>query len=129
MGSVTAAKVGDGGTVRLANTGCIVSVRGSVADMRFDARLPPIHTMMRTGAGQQILIKVLAQLDAHQVRGIALTPTQGLAHGMVVEDSGGPLLAPVQCNALSHCVGARQRKLAVLNELRLPGGRQNRCLQ
>jgi len=29
------------------------------------------------------------------VRGIALTPTQGLARGMAVEDTGGPLKAPV----------------------------------
>jgi F-type H+-transporting ATPase subunit beta len=43
----------------------------------------------------KIAIEVLAQLDAHHVRGMALTPTQGLARGMVVEDTGGPLKAPV----------------------------------
>jgi F-type H+-transporting ATPase subunit beta len=43
----------------------------------------------------KIVIEVLAQLDAHRVRGIALTPTQGLARGMAVEDTGGPLKAPV----------------------------------
>lgn len=102
MGCVTATKVGAGGTAHSVNAGRVVSVRGSVVDMRFDARLPPIHTMLRTGVGQQILIEVLAQLDAHQVRGIALTPTQGLARGMVVEDSGGPLLAPVGKAILSR---------------------------
>ena len=102
MGCVTAKKVGAGGTAHSVNAGRVVSVRGSVVDMRFDARLPPIHTMLRTGAGQQILVEVLAQLDAHQVRGIALTPTQGLARGMVVEDSGGPLLAPVGKAILSR---------------------------
>jgi F-type H+-transporting ATPase subunit beta len=44
---------------------------------------------------------VLAQLDAHHVRGIALTPTQGLARGMAVEDTAGPLKAPVGKGLLS----------------------------
>jgi F-type H+-transporting ATPase subunit beta len=45
---------------------------------------------------------VLAQLDAHRVRRIALTPTEGLARGMVVEDTGGPLQAPVGQEVLSR---------------------------
>jgi len=42
------------------NPGIVVSVRGSVVDMRFDRRLPPIHSVLRTGAQQQIVIKVQA---------------------------------------------------------------------
>ena len=80
---------------RAANSDVVVSVRGSVVDMRFDAQLPPIYSLLRAGEKNQIVIKVLTQLDAHRVRGIALTPTQGLARGMAVEDSGGPLQAPV----------------------------------
>ena len=57
--------------------------------------LPPIYSVLRAGDEGQIVIEVLAQLDAHHVRGIALTPTQGLARGMAVEDTGGPLKAPV----------------------------------
>lgn len=79
----------------LSNSGVVVSVRGSVVDMRFDVQLPPIHALLRTGEKDQIVIEVLAQLDARRVRGIALNPTQGLARGMTVEDSGGPLQAPV----------------------------------
>ncbi|MGB5312981.1 MAG: F0F1 ATP synthase subunit beta [Polyangiales bacterium] len=80
---------------RASNSGVVVSVRGSVVDMRFDAQLPPIYSLLRAGEKNQIVIEVLAQLDARRVRGIALTPTQGLARGTVVEDSGGPLQAPV----------------------------------
>ena len=54
------------------------------------------------GPEKQIVIEVLAQLDAHHVRGIALTPTQGLARGMAVEDTGGPLKAPVGKGILSR---------------------------
>ena len=81
--------------------GAVVSVRGSVVDIRFDAHLPPIYSLLHAREGE-IAIEVLAQLDAHRVRGIALTPTQGLARGMAVEDTGGPLKAPVGKGILSR---------------------------
>ena len=79
-----------------------MSVRGSVVDIRFDHYLPPIYTLLRAGKERQIAIEVLAQLDAHLIRGVALTPTEGLARGMVVEDTGGPLKAPVGKSILSR---------------------------
>src|SRR5450755_3031135 len=86
----------------LSNCGVIVSVRGSVVDIRFDVHLPPIYSVLLAGAEKQIVIEVLAQQDARHVRGIALTPTQGLARGMAVEDTGGPLKAPVGKAVLSR---------------------------
>ena len=77
------------------NSGVIVSVRGSVVDIRFDAHLPAIYSVLLTGPEERIVIEVLAQQDGHHVRGIALTPTQGLARGMAVRDTGGPLKVPV----------------------------------
>src|SRR5580692_1766740 len=84
------------------NSGVVVSVRGSVVDIRFDQHLPPIYAVLRAGEGGRIVIEVLVQRDAHHVRGIALTPTQGLARGMAVEDTGGPLKAPVGKGILSR---------------------------
>ena len=84
------------------NIGVIVSVRGSVVDVRFNSLLPPIHSLLRTGSDGEVSIEVFAQLDAQRVRGIALTPTQGLARGMQVVDSGGPLLAPIGKAILSR---------------------------
>jgi len=84
------------------NSGVVVSVRGSVVDIRFDHRLPPIYSVLRAGDKGQIVIEVLTQRDAHFVRGIALTPTQGLARGMAVEDTGGPLKVPVGKGILSR---------------------------
>lgn len=82
------------------NQGTIVSVAGSVVDVQFSQHLPPIFSLLRvedlpTGNSDDITIEVLTHLDAHRVRGIALTPTQGLARGRVVTDTGGPLKAPV----------------------------------
>jgi F-type H+-transporting ATPase subunit beta len=85
----------------LSNLGTVVSVRGSVVDLRFDAYLPPIYSLLHAKEGK-IAIEVLAQLDAQHVRGIALTPTQGLARGIAVEDTGGPLKAPVGKGILSR---------------------------
>ncbi|MGA8863518.1 MAG: F0F1 ATP synthase subunit beta [Gallionella sp.] len=84
------------------NFGRVVSVRGSVVDIRFDDYLPPIYSMLHTGKDNQVSIEVLAQLNAHLVRGVALTPTEGLARGMLVEDTGGPLQAPVGRAILSR---------------------------
>src|SRR5690606_20171290 len=71
-------------------------------DVRFDAQLPTIHTVLHAGEHDRIVIEVLAQRDAHHIRGIALTPTQGLARGMPVTNTGGPLLAPVGKGLLSR---------------------------
>jgi F-type H+/Na+-transporting ATPase subunit beta len=84
------------------NVGVVVSVRGSVVDVLFEKHLPPVYSLLRTGKEKQIAIEVLTQLDAHHVRGIALTPTEGLARNMAVEDTGGPLKAPVGREILSR---------------------------
>ena len=83
------------------NPGTVVSVRGSVVDVHFAGPLPPIHSMLEASEGK-IAMEVLSQLDARRVRGIALTPTQGLARGDAVLDTGGPLLAPVGPGILSR---------------------------
>jgi F-type H+-transporting ATPase subunit beta len=84
------------------NSGVVVAVRGSVVDIRFDDRLPPIYALLHAGDEGRIVVEVLAQYDERHVRGIALTPTQGLARGMRVEDTGGPLKAPVGKGILSR---------------------------
>lgn len=83
-------------------SGIIASVRGSIVDVRFEKYLPPIYSLLRTGKDGKITIETLIQLDAHHVRGIALTPTEGLARGMIVENTGEPLKAPVGRGILSR---------------------------
>jgi F-type H+-transporting ATPase subunit beta len=83
-------------------TGKISSVRGSVVDARFVAALPPINTVLRAGKKGEIAIEVLAQLDKNHVRGVALNPTEGLAKGDRVLDTGAPLTAPVGKEILSR---------------------------
>ena len=96
----------DGSTVGIEsaapNTGVVVAVRGSVVDVRFDTRLPAVHSVLRVGKDSEIVIEVLAQRDPKHVRGIALTATQGLARGMPALDTGGSLKAPVGSAILSR---------------------------
>ena len=84
------------------NIGNVAVVRGSVIDVYFPQRLPHIRNLLRTGEQNHIILEVLTQLDAQRVRAIALTPTAGLARGMLVEDTGAPLMAPVGNNILSR---------------------------
>jgi F-type H+-transporting ATPase subunit beta len=66
-----------------------------VVEARFETTLPPVNNLLRAGDHGQILIEVWSQLDAQRVRGIAMTPPQGLSRGSSVEDTGGPLKVPV----------------------------------
>jgi F-type H+-transporting ATPase subunit beta len=91
-----------GDEVKPPNRGSVTAVRGSVVDVRFESRLPLISSVLHTGASGQIVIEVMTQIDAKHVRGIALTPTQGVCRGMPVEDTGMPLRAPVGKNIISR---------------------------
>lgn len=71
-------------------------------DVEFRNKLPSIYSVLQTGHDKKIIIEVLAQLSEIHVRGIALTPTQGLARGMLVENTGSPLKAPVGKEILSR---------------------------
>ncbi|MEN6473069.1 MAG: F0F1 ATP synthase subunit beta [Syntrophaceae bacterium] len=78
-----------------ANKGTIVSVRGSVIDAHFPSRLPAIFSVLKAGDNQEVTIEVNTHLNAGMVRGVALTPTQGLARGSEIIDFGLPLQVPV----------------------------------
>lgn len=84
------------------NKGSVVSVRGSVVDVYFKDNPPCVYSLLRAGEGGSVAIEVMSQLGRGRVRGIALTPTQGLARGMQVTDSGGPIKVPVGKNILSR---------------------------
>ncbi len=77
------------------NTGTVLSVRGSVVDAQFSQRLPAYLNRLNAGENGSVIVEVVAHLNAEVVRGIALTPTSGLARGTPVMDLGHPLQVPV----------------------------------
>ncbi len=73
----------------------MVSVRGSVVDILFRRSLPAVNHALRAGSERQVIIEVVAHQSEDTVRGIALTPTQGLFRGAPAIDTGQPLRVPV----------------------------------
>ncbi len=77
------------------NEGTVVSIHGSVIDARFPDCLPDIRHLLRTGDEGGVLVEVITQLDAETIRGVALTPTQGLSRGARITNEGHPIDVPV----------------------------------
>jgi len=77
------------------NYGKVLSVRGSVVDVRFEHRLPSMNTVLLMGDNNDIVVETVTHLDSKTVRGIAMTSTQDLAEGSVVTDTERTLEAPV----------------------------------
>ena len=77
------------------NQGSIVSIRGSVVDVLFENRLPEPKSLLKAGTDRQVALEVMTYLGSKLVRTIALNPTQGLARGSVVINTGYPLQVPV----------------------------------
>ncbi|MCE8426220.1 MAG: F0F1 ATP synthase subunit beta [Candidatus Methanoperedens sp.] len=77
------------------NIGYVSSIRGSVVDVRFPKQLPNIYNQLKAGQDGRVIFEVMIHVDTEIVRCIALTPTQGLARGSMVIDTGKPLMVPV----------------------------------
>jgi F-type H+-transporting ATPase subunit beta len=75
--------------------GTLISIRGSVIDAQFPDHLPSIYNVLMAGDDGGIVIEVITHLDSKTIRGIALTSTQGLAHGSTIIDTGHYLKVPV----------------------------------
>jgi F-type H+/Na+-transporting ATPase subunit beta len=100
-----------------ANTGTVVSIRGSVVDAHFSSRLPAIYHVLLAGDGKDIVIEVNTHLSENLVRGIALTPTQGLARGSEVTDTGNPLQVPVGKNLLGRVINVFGAPIDIKGEI------------
>jgi F-type H+/Na+-transporting ATPase subunit beta len=75
--------------------GTVVAVRGSVVDAVFETNLPAIYSLLRSGEDERVAIEVLTHVDDRTVRGVALTPTQGLYRGAPIRNTGQPIQVPV----------------------------------
>jgi len=85
-------KSGDDGDGHI---GRVVSIRGSVVNVAFRDEAPAMYGILRTGDDDEIALEVVTLLDEKTVKGIALTPTEGLSRGADVTDTGRPLEVPV----------------------------------
>ena len=77
-------------------TGKIIQIVGVVVDIEFENHLPAIHNALQVKDGPTNLVLEVAQhLSKNAVRAVAMGPTDGLARGLEVADSGQPITVPV----------------------------------
>jgi len=77
------------------NAGVVEAVRGSVVDAAFPERIPSIFHVLTAGDDSRVVVEVVSHLDAHTVRGVALTSTRGLSRGSTIIDTRRTLRVPV----------------------------------
>ncbi len=79
----------------IVNQGKVIAIRGSIVDVLFPDSLPEPHSLLKAGTNKRVALEVMTYLSSELVRTIALTPTQGLARGSIVNDTGHSLQVPV----------------------------------
>src|SRR6266699_2493242 len=82
------------------NTGKIVEIKGVVLDAVFPDRLPEIYHALSIdvpaeGGTRELIAEVQQHLGDDRVRAVAMDSTDGLARGVEVVDTGGPISVPV----------------------------------
>src|SRR5437868_7414157 len=84
------------------NVGKVVEIKGVVVDAVFPDQLPEINTALRITVPEQdgrpeidLIAEVQQHLGDDRVRAVAMDSTDGLARGVEVVDTGGPISVPV----------------------------------
>jgi F-type H+-transporting ATPase subunit beta len=78
------------------NVGKIVEIKGVVLDAVFPDELPHIYSALRISAdGRELIAEVQQHLGDDRVRAVAMDSTDGLARGLDIEDTRGPITVPV----------------------------------
>src|ERR671933_1652306 len=91
------------------NVGRIEEIQGVVIEAVFPDQLPEINTALvverednpeeqegiSAGTGTHLVLEVQQHLGDDRVRAVAMDTTDGLARGMEVVDTGGPITVPV----------------------------------
>lgn len=87
---------------KLKNIGTITSINGSVIEVEFEKELPRLRNLIRVVNNQSVFVEVFEYVDLKKIKGIALTPTEGLSVGESVEDVGHGLEVYVGQETLSR---------------------------
>ena len=105
------------------NIGIIKEVQGSVVVVYFEKKLPEIYSKLvctinkKTSDENDIVIEVEDHIDAHNIRGIAITSTQGVARGDEVIDTNEPLTIPVGKGVLGRMINVMGKPIDNKGEL------------
>jgi F-type H+-transporting ATPase subunit beta len=79
------------------NAGKLLEIKGVVIDAVFPGDLPEIYSALRIPRpdGPDLIAEVQQHLGDDRVRAVAMDATDGLARGIDVIDTGGPISVPV----------------------------------
>ncbi|MEF9974921.1 MAG: F0F1 ATP synthase subunit beta [Clostridia bacterium] len=99
--------------------GTVVRIVGPVLDVRFDdGHMPRIHSLVYVvSEGGRVAAEVSQHLPG-MVRLIALEATEGLSRGMRVEDTEGPIMAPVGEGLLGRAIDVLGRPIDGLGDVK-----------
>jgi len=91
--------------VNKVNTGTVSQVIGVVVDVKFENGLPAIYSALKTKVGdQELVLETQQHVDSSTVRTISMGPTEGLARGIEVIDTGEPITVPVGEKTLGRMI-------------------------
>ncbi len=76
------------------SVGKIISIIGAIVDVQFNDQLPAIHNALHH-IKSGLTFEVEQQIDQKTVRCLALGPTDGLARGEEIVDTGAPISVPI----------------------------------
>ncbi len=108
------------------NTGTVTQVIGPVVDVTFPKDIPPIYQSLELTlpSGEVLVLEVQQHLGSGSVRTVAMGSTDGLARGVEVSDTGGPISVPVGKETLGRMVDVLGNPLdnqpAVKSKVRYP---------
>src|SRR5438094_861036 len=82
------------------NVGKVIEIKGVVLDVVFPGQLPEINNALEIQLGSKgdtrtLVAEVQQHLGDDRVRAVAMDATDGLARGVDVVDTGGPISVPV----------------------------------
>src|SRR5256886_14251057 len=99
------------------STGKVIQVIGPVVDVEFpQGKLPNISSALRIGQAEDkkagtpqigLTLEVAQYLGGNRVRGVAVSPTDGLFRGMPVRDTGAPGSVRVGRETLGRLMNVR----------------------
>ncbi len=102
--------------------GTIVKITGPVIDVRFEGKLPPVNSLLKTDDGKHL--EVALHLDGDTVRTIALEATEGLCCGTAACTDGEGITAPVGDGVIGRAIDVLGRPIdgkgEIAFEKRLP---------
>jgi F-type H+-transporting ATPase subunit beta len=85
------------------NKGKVKKIIGPIIDVQFEKELPAINNALELNVGETVLVaEVQKHLGGLAVRAVAMGPTDGLARGVEVRDTGKPISVPVGAETLGR---------------------------